>query len=111
MPSPAMDRASRAFRATIGSGQWSAQTCVLEFSVECANFQGNIQAMLVLQINGKPRQLPPGSSVENLIATLQLEGKRFAIELNGEIVPKCRHALTRLNNGDALEVVVAVGGG
>ena len=67
--------------------------------------------MPVLQINGKPQQIPTGSSVENLIATLQLEGKRFAIELNGEIVPKSRHAATTLNQGDKLEVVVAVGGG
>ena len=39
--------------------------------------------MPVLQINGKPQTVPPNSSVENLIATLNLEGKRFAIELNG----------------------------
>ena len=67
--------------------------------------------MLELQINGKPQQFPPGSSVENLIATLRLEGKRFAIELNGEIVPRSLHAATSLRNGDKLEVVVAVGGG
>lgn len=72
---------------------------------------GSIQVMLVLQVNGKPQEIPPGSNVENLIAVLQLNGKRFAIELNGEIVPKSRHAATRLNNGDRLEVVVAVGGG
>lgn len=67
--------------------------------------------MPVLQINGKPQQVAPGASVENLVATLHLEGKRFAIELNGEIVPKSRHAATTLNSGDKLEVVIAVGGG
>ena len=67
--------------------------------------------MLVLQVNGKPEQLPPGISVAGLIARMQLAGKRFAIELNGEIVPKSRHAVTTLNDGDKLEVVVAVGGG
>jgi sulfur carrier protein len=67
--------------------------------------------MPVLQINGKAQKVPPGSSVENLIATLHLEGKRFAIEVNGEIVPKSRHAATALNDGDTLEVVIAVGGG
>ncbi len=64
-----------------------------------------------LQINGKAQTVPHGSSVENLIATLNLNGKRFAIELNGEIVPKSRHAETKLNQGDKLEVVIAVGGG
>ena len=67
--------------------------------------------MPVLQINGKPQQIPPNITVENLIATLHLEGKRFAIELNGEIVPRNRHAATALGEGDKLEVVVAVGGG
>ena len=67
--------------------------------------------MLVLQVNGTSREFPSGSHVDNLIAALQLGGKRFAIELNGEIVPKSRHAATVLNNGDKLEVVVAVGGG
>jgi sulfur carrier protein len=67
--------------------------------------------MLQLQINGKPSELPRDSNIEQLVASLQLEGKRYAIELNGEIVPKSRHAATRLNNGDKLEVVVAVGGG
>ena len=42
---------------------------------------------------------------------MALAGKRFAIELNGEIVPKSCHASTRLIDGDKLEVVVAVGGG
>lgn len=77
----------------------------------CKILPGSIQAMLELQINGKPQQIPPGSNVGNLIASLHLEGKRYAIELNGEIVPKSRHADTRLNNGDKLEVVIAVGGG
>lgn len=42
---------------------------------------------------------------------MPLAGKRFAIELNGEIVPKSAHATTLLHDGDKLEVVVAVGGG
>ena len=46
-----------------------------------------------------------------LIASMQLSGKRIAIELNGEIVPKSSHASTQLRDGDKLEVVVAVGGG
>lgn len=40
-----------------------------------------------------------------------LTGKRLAVEKNGEIVPKSRHADTPLAPGDRLEIVVAVGGG
>lgn len=67
--------------------------------------------MPVLQINGEPQCVPPGSSVQALIAALKLDGKRFAIELNGEIVPKSLHAATTVGEGDKLEVVIAVGGG
>lgn len=67
--------------------------------------------MPILQINGKHQQIPSGSNLEKLIVSLQLEGKRFAIELNGEIVPKSRHTATTLHDNDKLEVVVAVGGG
>ena len=67
--------------------------------------------MLELHVNGKPQSIATGSNVEQLVARLALDGKRFAVELNGEIVPRSRHAVTALHDGDKLEVVVAVGGG
>ena len=67
--------------------------------------------MLTLQINGERKQLPADSCVSALVEKIPLAGKRFAIELNGEIVPKSAHATTLLHDGDRLEVVVAVGGG
>ncbi len=42
---------------------------------------------------------------------MHLEGKRIAVERNGEIVPKSRYAETMLVDGDTLEIVGAVGGG
>jgi len=38
-------------------------------------------------------------------------GKRIALERNGEIVPRSTFATAQLNDGDKLEIVVAVGGG
>ncbi|HMX16427.1 MAG TPA: sulfur carrier protein ThiS, partial [Rhodocyclaceae bacterium] len=46
-----------------------------------------------------------------LLASRGLAGKKVAVERNGEIVPKSRHAETALADGDKLEIVVAVGGG
>ena len=46
-----------------------------------------------------------------LLDALELSGKRVAVERNGEIVPRSRYSVTRLAEGDALEIVVAVGGG
>jgi len=67
--------------------------------------------MLLIQVNGESRQVPPGTKVAQLIAAMPLAGKRYAVERNGEIVPKSRHAETPLAEGDKLEIVVAVGGG
>ena len=47
----------------------------------------------------------------DLLRELALEGKRVAIERNGEIVPKSRQGDTLLVDGDRIEVVRAVGGG
>lgn len=67
--------------------------------------------MLELKINGELRQFPEPLSVAGLIDQLAYTGKRIAVELNGEIVPKSQHATTQLASGDQLEIVVAVGGG
>ena len=40
-----------------------------------------------------------------------LQGKRVALERNGEIVPRGSYAEQPLAEGDRLEIVVAVGGG
>jgi len=67
--------------------------------------------MLLIQVNGESRQVPPGTKVAQLIAAMPLAGKRFAVERNGEIVPKSRLDSVILVDQDRLEIVIAVGGG
>ena len=67
--------------------------------------------MLNIKVNGRPTTLPPGALVAALVTTMQLEGKRYAIERNGEIVPKSAVGSTLVEDGDQYEVVIAVGGG
>jgi sulfur carrier protein len=66
---------------------------------------------LTLHINGDVRRFPPPLTIQKLVAELGFEGKRVAIERNGEIIPRSRYPEVQLADGDALEVVVAVGGG
>ena len=46
-----------------------------------------------------------------LIIKLNLNGKRFAIERNGEIIPKENFGGIDFNDGDKIEIIGAVGGG
>ena len=65
-----------------------------------------------LTINGTARTFDPAvRTVAELVRALGLEGKRVAVEKNGAIVPKSRHADTAIAEGDKLEIVGAVGGG
>lgn len=67
-----------------------------------------------LIINGAPRHFPllnESPTLDALLTTLGYAGKRIAVEHNSEIVPRSRHTLTMLSDGDRIEIVVAVGGG
>ncbi|MFO1415468.1 MAG: sulfur carrier protein ThiS [Burkholderiales bacterium] len=65
-----------------------------------------------LMVNGALQRLePPPATVADLVRALKLEGRRIAVERNGEIVPKSQYAATTVAAGDRLEVVAAVGGG
>jgi len=67
--------------------------------------------MIELQVNGERRRFDAVADVARLVETLGLAGKRVAVEVNGEIVPRSRYGATALADGDRLEIVVAVGGG
>ncbi len=67
--------------------------------------------MLDFTLNGAPRRLDAPLTIAELLAAEGLQGKRVAVERNGEIVPKSQHSQVRVAGGDRLEVVVAVGGG
>ena len=65
-----------------------------------------------MSINGNPRHFQVKSmTIADLINTLNVAGKRIAIECNGEIVPRSQFEEVVLNEGDKLEIVGAVGGG
>ena len=68
-------------------------------------------SMISVTINGEARRFEAPLNCAELIAKLELTGKRVALERNGEIVPRSRYAEQPLMEGDRLEIVVAVGGG
>jgi len=62
-------------------------------------------------INGEPRELDSGTSIEKLLQLLDLQGKRLAIEVNQAIVPRSQYASYQLSEHDQVEIVHAIGGG
>jgi sulfur carrier protein len=67
--------------------------------------------VIEVTVNGQAHSLEAPVNVGALLEKLQMSGKKLAVERNGEIVPKGLHGQTVLQDGDRLEIVVAVGGG
>lgn len=64
-----------------------------------------------IQVNGEPKQVSNDCSITDLLLLLEITGRRVAVELNQEIVPKSLHTTTILQENDCVEVVHAIGGG
>jgi len=62
-------------------------------------------------LNGDAKNLDENTTLQQLLASLNLAGKRLAVEINGNIIPKSQHDSQPLNDGDKIEVVQAIGGG
>ena len=62
-------------------------------------------------LNGQTRTLATGATIANLLEAEGLAGRRVAVEVNGDIVPRGAHATHALAEGDRVEVVHALGGG
>ncbi len=62
-------------------------------------------------LNGETLAVEPGATVASLLASRGLAERRVAVEVNGEIVPRSRHATHALQPGDRVEIVHALGGG
>lgn len=62
-------------------------------------------------INGEMRKVTPGTTIAELLATLQLQPKYVAVERNRQLIPRSEHADCRLEPHDELEIVTLVGGG
>ncbi len=64
-----------------------------------------------IQLNGEPRELPEGCTAQQLVDDMGLSGRRLAMEVNREIVPRSEYATHVLHDGDQVEIVHAIGGG
>ncbi|MDE6036503.1 MAG: sulfur carrier protein ThiS [Ruminococcus sp.] len=63
----------------------------------------------MITVNGE--KLEFSGNISGLLEILEYNGKRVAVELNENIVPKTEYDNTIVSDGDKLEIVRFVGGG
>ncbi len=64
-----------------------------------------------ITLNGREQDIDADATLADLVASAGLAGKRVAIEVNREIVPRSDYASRALAADDRVEVVQAIGGG
>ena len=62
-------------------------------------------------LNGQPHQVEALITVAELIDGLEIPRRGYAVEVNGDLVPRKSHDNYRLAADDRLEIVTLVGGG
>ncbi|HET9679487.1 MAG TPA: sulfur carrier protein ThiS [Gammaproteobacteria bacterium] len=62
-------------------------------------------------LNGKRHELADKTTVSGLLTALNMVGRRVAVEINGEIIPRSSHSTHYLQANDKVEIIHAVGGG
>jgi sulfur carrier protein len=68
--------------------------------------------VITVMANGRPVELPDGTTLAALLDALGVPAKAVAaMEHNGEPVPRSDHAARPLSDGDRVELVRAVAGG
>jgi len=64
-----------------------------------------------ITVNGTTHPLSDTLTLAQLLDQLGLAGKRLAVEVNRDIVPRGEHANHTLRDGDRVEIIHAIGGG
>lgn len=62
-------------------------------------------------LNGERHEVTTDATLALLIEVRQLSGRRLAVEVNEQIVPRSQYAKYHLQEGDRIEIVQAIGGG
>ena len=64
-----------------------------------------------LTVNGKDQDVAANVTVAALLDMLALRRDGIAVALNDDVVPRAEHTTRTLDDGDRLEIIVAVAGG
>ncbi|AJZ85301.1 MULTISPECIES: sulfur carrier protein ThiS [Streptomyces] len=66
---------------------------------------------MTVSVNGEPREVPDGTTLDRVVATLTQAPSGVAAAVNETVVPRTQWPATPLGDGDRVEVLTAVQGG
>jgi thiamine biosynthesis protein ThiS len=66
---------------------------------------------MLIQLNGKPREVATGITVRQLLEELRIPLQRVAVQVNLDIVKRERYEKAVLGPGDAIEILTFMAGG
>lgn len=64
-----------------------------------------------IEVNGLTREVTEAVTLIEVLQAEGLAGRRVAVEVNRELVPRSMHGSHALREGDRIEIVHAMGGG
>jgi sulfur carrier protein len=67
--------------------------------------------LVLVNVNGEATGIRLGSTVRELLAHLGMAGRRVAVAINREVVPRSLYDKVELSADDRVEILEAVGGG
>jgi sulfur carrier protein len=66
---------------------------------------------MTISVNGEPREVAAGTTLDAVVATLTTAPSGVAAALNETVVPRGQWPLTAVGDGDRVEILTAVQGG
>jgi sulfur carrier protein len=66
---------------------------------------------MTIELNGSPREVPAGSTLDALIAAVAGSLRGSAAAVDGEVVPRAEWQSFELADGQHVEIITAVQGG
>jgi sulfur carrier protein len=69
------------------------------------------ELVIELTVNGKQIELEGPTPLLDYVASLGVDWRAIAVELNGDILERSQYSAAVLNAGDRVEIVRMVGGG
>ncbi|WP_405981063.1 sulfur carrier protein ThiS [Streptomyces sp. NBC_00158] len=66
---------------------------------------------MTISVNGEPREIAAGTTLDAVVATLTTAPSGVAAALNETVVPRGQWPATSVGEGDRIEILTAVQGG